>query len=164
MGPKKAEPEPVAARNGANVCYIQIKLVKEAEFISITLNSNTRVDILLDTVKTLLLQDISKRLSTPQPQALPPPPVAEPVEGEEAPKEAEAPEDPVAEWQAMINRLNEIQETLTGTVVQELELQQVEGEKVMEIQGKLTDNGKELLPHSSKFSLGRMVEGEFKAF
>ena len=86
MGPKKAaESEPVEPRKGANVCYLIINVSESVEPITITINCNTRIDVLLDTAKAMLLQSVSKLLATPQPQSLAPPPVVEPVEGEEAP-------------------------------------------------------------------------------
>ena len=171
MGPKKgAEPEAVEPREGANVCYLTLNMGSEeapAAPISITINSNTRVDILLDTAKTILLQSVTKLLATPQPLPLPAAPVVEPVEGEEPPAEdtdTAPPVDPVAEWQAMIDRLTAIQESLGPATIQELELQEVEQARVMEIQHHLAENGKAILPHSTKYLVGRMEGEEFKAF
>ena len=170
MGTKKgAEPDPVEPRVGANVCYLVINVREGVAPITITINSNTRVDVLLDTAKTMLLESVTKLLATaqPQPQLL----VSSPVlEGEEAPPaEAEGgdvmpPADPVAEWQATIERLTEIQEGLAPTRVQELELQEMEHEKVLEIQTHLAENGKGILPHAAKYLVGRMDGEEFKAF
>ena len=42
----------------------------------------------------------------------------------------------------MIERLTKIQEGLAPTTIQELELKEMEHEKVMEIQTQLTENGK----------------------
>ena len=65
------------------MCYLTLNMGSEeapAAPISITINSNTRVDILLDTAKTILLQSVTKLLATPQPLPLPAAPVVEPVE------------------------------------------------------------------------------------
>lgn len=166
MGPKKAaEPEKVEPKDGANVCYCRIKLVKEEEYVEVTLNTNSRVDIVLDHAKAQLLQKVSKLLSTPAPQPPAPAPLPEPVEGEEeaaAPAEEEDKPDPVAEWNALIERLQAIQSALQPVAVESLEFH--DGEHGAELSQKLAENGREILAPTKRYNVGIMDGEEFKEF
>ena len=166
MGPKKAaEPAPIEPKEGANVCYARVKLVKDEEFIEVILNTNSRLDIILDAAKTQLLQRVTKLLATPEPQRPAPVPVPDPVEGEEEtapPNEEEDRSDLVAEWNALMERLHGIQSTLQQTAVESLELH--DGERVAELASRLAENGREILAPSKKYLIGVMEEEEFKEF
>ena len=167
MGPKKAvEPAAIEPKDGANVCYCRIKLVKDDEFVEVTLNTNSRVDIVLDYAKTLLLQKVSKLLSTPAPQPPAPVPAPEPVEGEEEeaapPAEEEDKPDPVAEWNALIERLQIIQSALQQVAVESLEFH--DGEHGAELSQKLAENGREILAPTKRYTIGTMEGEEFKEF
>jgi hypothetical protein len=168
MGPKKAaEPAAIEPKEGANVCYARIKLVKEDEYVEVILNTNSRLDIILDSAKTQLLHNVGKLMATPEPQPPAPVPVPEPVEGEEAaPVESEhagdQAADPVAEWKLLMERLQAIYDSLQAVTVNALELH--DGENTAGLGARLAENGREVLGPSRKYSIGTMDGEDFKDF
>ena len=164
MGPKKAaEPVAIEPAAGANVSYVKVKLVNE-DFLEVIVNTNSRLDIILDAAKTQLLHRVAKLLGTPEPQPPAPVPVPEPVEGEgeATPAEEEEKPDPVAEWKALIERLQVIQSALQPTPVESLELH--DGERAAELAARLAENGREILAPSKRYSIGVMEGEDFKEF
>ena len=169
MGPKKAaEPAAIEPKEGANVCYARIKLVKEDEYVEVILNTNSRLDIILDSAKTQLLHNVGKLMATPEPQPPALVPVPEPVEGEEAAAPAESEHadeqaaDPVAEWKLLMERLQAIYDALHAVNVSALELH--DGENAAGLGARLAENGREVLGPSRKYSIGTMDGEDFKEF
>ena len=123
MGPKKggaAEPPAAEKKEGANVCYISIPLKlseEDTSCITSTMNTNCRVDIILDNARRSLMKSIQTQEKTPQPAPLDPLPlpVAEEgvEEGDAAPEPVEDTRpDPIEAWRLRMERLSAIKEKL----------------------------------------------------
>lgn len=172
MGPKKggaAEPPAAEKKEGSNICYISIPLKlseEDTSSIDSTMNTNCRVDIILDNARRSLLKIIQTQEKTPQPAPLDPLPlpVAEEgaEEGDAAPEPVEDTRpDPIEAWRVRMERLSVIKEKLLAAAVTDLELF---NEAAVNIQQNLEQNGTEVLAPSTKYSIGVLVGEEEKVF
>ena len=159
MGPKVAAvvETPAALREGANLLYIRTALPGD-KFLSLSLNLNCRVDIILDTAKRSILKEADKQ-STKLKVELQNPEVAR--EGEAAAPGTSADGNSNA---ATLERLNAIIEALQKVEgLAALELQDQAGVAVG-VQDLLAKNGTEALKPTHKYTLGSKASGAFVAF
>jgi hypothetical protein len=156
MGPKVAAVADTAVlKDGCNLLYIRCQLPGE-KFLSISLNLNCRVDIIMDTAKHAMLKEadnamtkIKVDMSNPDLKA---PPV---VEGQEA--------APVPDHQETLDRIMEIIESVQKLEgLESIELQDSAG-AVVGVKDLLGQNGKEALKPAHKYVLGRNADDAFVA-
>jgi hypothetical protein len=162
MGPKVAAvvETPAALREGCNLLYIRCSLPGDNKFLSICMNLNCRVDIILDTAKRSMLKEADKQSAKLKAE----------MQNSEAAREGEAAaaapgtSTDGTNIAATIERLNAIIEALQNVEgLAALELQDQAGAPVG-VQELLAKNGTEALKPAHKYSLGSKASGAFVAF
>ncbi len=150
MGPKVAAvvETPAALREGCNLMYIRCPLPGDA-FLSICMNLNCRVDIILDTAKRSMLKEADKQSTK--------------LKAELQTPSGEGGAGDSTHSPATLERLNAITEALQKVEgLAALELQDQAGVPVG-VQDLLGKNGTEALKPAHKYTLGSKASGAFVA-
>ena len=152
MGPKAA---PVAEapklRNGANLVYIRCALPGENQFVTVCMNLNCRVDIILDTAKKAMLAAVDAKILK--------------VNAQLTEEITEGAEPPAFKPQEVLDRLAKISEGITAAREPDAPLElQDEAATAVGVKGLLSKNGTEALKPAHKYLFGVLVEGTFTAF
>jgi hypothetical protein len=161
MGPKVAAVVETAAvlREGCNLIYIRCSLPGDNKFLSICMNLNCRVDIILDTAKRSMLKEADKQSTKLKAEIQSPDAV-----GDAAATAAPGTSTDSSNSPATLERLNAIIEALQNVEgLAALELQDQAGAPVG-VQELLAKNGTEALKPAHKYSLGSKASGAFVAF
>lgn len=154
MGPKTAPVvEAPALRNGANLLYVRCSLPGEQQFLTVSMNLNCRVDIILDTSKKALhaaadasIAKINAQIANPE------------VTAEGAPSAS-------ANQQETLARLTRISEAIQAAHGPDVPLElQDEAAASVGVQALLAKNGKDVLKPAHRYVLGIIENGTFKAF
>jgi len=166
MGPKAA---PVAEasplRDGANLIYIQCSLPGESGVVSVSMNLNCRVDIILDFAMKLLKQEVASRTVKIQAElANPEVPVANKPEGEEGAASEEKDAETInTEKKGVHDRLVSLSEALQAVSgLDSVELEDESGTHIG-VQELLAQNGVEALKPAHAYKIG-VISAEEKAF